>query len=140
MFVILECPDSWTQYLFGNLVSGKSAYSKSVFFSKCLFVRRHTHMHTHMHTHTHTLTHTHGHTCTHTRTRTHTHYLHALSRNIPIIRPVQGQYRVIWHFCIMLDRVHMRFWSPKGSFLLLPCKYIQYFPIYSPFCFNPSNS
>ena len=75
MFVILECPDSWTQYLFRDLVSGKSAFSKSVFFIQVSVrdLRIHTHMHTHMHTHTHTHADTWTHMHAHTHTLTHTH-------------------------------------------------------------------
>ena len=80
MFVILECPDSWTQYLFGNLVSGKSASSKSVFFFQ-VSVREETHTHAHTHAHTHTHSHTrmdtHAHTHAHTLTHTHIHTLFA---------------------------------------------------------------
>ena len=78
----------------------------------------HTHAHTCTHTHTHTCTHTHAHTCTCTHTHTHTHCLHALIRNIPIIRPVQGQHRVNIHFayfCIVL----YAFCCPDRAY---PCK------------------
>ena len=74
----------------------------------------HTHSCTHMHTHTHTHTHTHIHT------RTQTHYLYALIRNIPIIRPLQGQHRVdiyFAYFCILLNT----FCYPDSTY---PCKYI----------------
>ena len=40
------------------------------------------------------------------------------------------------NFCI----VFMHYCSPKGAFLPVPREYIQFFPIYSLFGFNPSDS
>ena len=58
-FVILECPDSCIQSQFRNLVSGKSASSKSVFCSSVCSRLEDTLTYTHTCTHTHTQTHTH---------------------------------------------------------------------------------
>ena len=93
----------------------------------------HTHAHTctHTHTHAHTCRHTHSHTCTHTHahTHTHTHYLHAFIRNLPIIRPVQGQHRV-FALC------YMHFAALIGP---TPVNKTPYFRIYFTFCFKPCN-
>ena len=84
--------------------------------------------HTHTHTHRHTRKHARTHACTHTHTHTHihTHYLHALSRNIPIIRPVQGQNRVYKYYFLSVHWISMSV-SIKFLYFYLSIEFLYFY-------------